>query len=317
MGEQAAGRDDRLGTRESVKDFENPSELCDIHVVQDGLLLGSPPLFEVISSTHVSAEYAGSRTIRHEQAFCLLFDVHDHLQVDRVGMHLVLGPNEVLLLAPGPSALFTLSHEKGTEYFQFQFRRPRGSASTGQRTLDVPEHVVLGSPGRMTHLMGMFMEESEKAGRSMTMLHHLVVLMLCEMSHSSQLPPGTRHHEDGLEIIASRVDACIAAHYREPIGTPDIAAQLRYNADYLERAYRRERSMSIREAINARRLREARAQLLLQRAAAIAKVASQCGYSDAASFRRVFKRATSMTPHRYRLLNAPPRDPSWAGHLRP
>ncbi len=130
--------------------------------------------------------------------------------------------------------------------------------------------------------------------------------MLCEMASSSLAQGGANAREDGLESIASRVDAYIAAHYHEPIGTPDIAQELHYNPDYLERAYRSERRVSIREAIHVRRLREARAQLLLQRQRGIAEIAALCGYSDAGYFRRVFKRATQMTPRRYRLLEAPP-----------
>jgi YesN/AraC family two-component response regulator len=99
------------------------------------------------------------------------------------------------------------------------------------------------------------------------------------------------------------VDAFIAAHYHETLSTPDIAAELRYNPDYLERAYRQERRMSIREAIHARRINEARAQLLLLRKQGVAQIAALCGYTDAGYFRRLFKRATHMTPHGYRAVN--------------
>ncbi len=284
-----------------MKAFEVHGKYGDIHPVTDGLSLGFPHLFDVTSSTHVLAEQAGSRVIRHDQSFCLLFDVHGTVHVDCVATHVTLGPDEVFLLVPNGSALFTLSQEKGAEFYLVQFRRPLATKGNPRHLLKVPEHAALGNQGRLTHLMRMLMEESRKAGGSRVVLHHLLVLMLCEMVHSAQLPVVTKLHEDCLESIASRVDAYIAAHYHEPIGTPDIAGELRYNPDYLERAYRSERRISIRDAIHARRLREARAQLLLQRASAIAEVAVLCGYADAASFRRVFKRETSMTPHHYRV----------------
>ncbi len=102
------------------------------------------------------------------------------------------------------------------------------------------------------------------------------------------------------------MDVFIAAHYHEPLGTPDVARELHYNPDYLERAYHLERRMSIREAIHARRIKEARAQLILQRTKGVAEIAALCGYADAGYFRRVFKRATHMTPHGYRMLNLAP-----------
>jgi AraC-like DNA-binding protein len=287
-----------------VKSFEVKHEKSDILPMQDGLSLGFAHLFEVTSSLHVLAEHATSRIVRHDEALCLLFVVHGSLQMDCVETHISLGSDEVFLFVPRGSVLFSLSYEKGVEFYLLQFRRPRQAAGAPRRTLEVPEHVGLGNPGRLTHLVRMFMEESRRTAGSRLILHHLLVLMLCELARCSQLPAGTNLREDGRENMASRVDAYIAAHYHETIGTPDIAAELRYNPDYLERAYRLERHMSIRDAIHARRIREVRAQLLLQRAVTVAEIAAQCGYSDAGSFRRVFKRETSMTPHDYRLINA-------------
>jgi AraC-like DNA-binding protein len=130
-----------------------------------------------------------------------------------------------------------------------------------------------------------------------------MVLALCELARSSHVEEGAAAREAGRESIASRVDAFIAAHYHEPVATPDIARELHYNADYLERAFRMERRMSIREAVHARRIKEARAQLLLQRTQGVAEIAALCGYTDPGYFRRVFKRATNMTPRGYRLVN--------------
>jgi YesN/AraC family two-component response regulator len=141
---------------------------------------------------------------------------------------------------------------------------------------------------------------------SRAVLHHLLVLALCEMALSAHVLDGAEEREAGRESIASRVDAYIAAHYHEPISTTDIARELRYNPDYLERAFRMERRMSIREAVHERRIKEARAQLLLQRTQDVAQIAALCGYTDPGYFRRVFKRATNMTPRGYRLVHAAP-----------
>jgi len=140
-------------------------------------------------------------------------------------------------------------------------------------------------------------------GTSTLILHHILVLALCELARSSRDGMLVPAREPGLASIASRVDASIAAHYHETLSTPDIAAELRYNPDYLERAYRQERGMSIREAIHTRRINEARAQLLLLRQQGIAQIAALCGYTDAGYFRRLFKRATHMTPHGYRAVH--------------
>jgi AraC family transcriptional activator of pobA len=215
---------------------------------------------------------------------------------------LTLGPGEAFLAEPARRSLLALSYGTDAEFYVIQFRRSPQPAGMARRTLDVPDHVATRNPGRLTHLLTMFMEETHRAAPSRLVLHHLVVLMLCEMASSSRVSGAPRAREVRPESLASRVDAFIAAHYHEPIRTHGIAFALRYNPDYLERAYRAERGLSIRDAIHARRIREARAQLLLQGASAIAEVAALCGFADPAHFRRVFKRATSMTPRGFRSL---------------
>jgi AraC-like DNA-binding protein len=279
----------------------------DIHHVGDEFSLRLACSFEITGSEHRLSEFAMDRGLPHDCALCLIFVVQGHLDLDIGGSHLSLGPAEAYLAEPLSSGLVRLSYGTDADFYLVQFRRSRLPARVAQRRIEVPNHVATRNPGRLTDLLRMFMEETRRPCPSRLVLHHLVVLMLCEMASSSLVRGEPRAREDGLESMASRVDAYIAAHYHEPIGTTDIAHELRYNPDYLERAYRAERLMSIRQSIRSRRIREARAQLVLQSARGIAEIAALCGFSDAAYFRRVFKRVTSMTPHGYRTLNAPNR----------
>jgi AraC-like DNA-binding protein len=270
----------------------------------DELLLRFARPFEITGSEHRFSEFAMSRRLPYDCALCLLFVVQGHLDLEIGGSHFSLGPAEAYLAEPLRRDLVRLSYGMDADFYLVQFRRSEQSAGVAQRRIEVPNHVATRNPGRLTDLLRMFMEETRRPGPSCLVLHHLVVLMLCEMASSSLVRGETRAREDGLESMASRVDAYVAAHYHEPIGTLDVAHELRYNPDYLERAYRSERRMSIRQAIHARRIREARAQLVLQSARGIAEIAALCGFSDPAYFRRVFKRATSMTPHGFRTRNA-------------
>lgn len=270
----------------------------------DELLLKFERPFEITGSEHIFSEYAMSRGLPHPCALCLLFVVQGHLDLEVGGSHFTLGPAEAYLAEPLSRDLVRLSYGTDADFYLVQFRRPERSARVPRRRIEVPNHVATRNPGRLTDLLRMFMEQTRCPGPSRLVLHHLVVLMLCEMASSSFVRGETHRREDGRESMASRVDVYIAAHYHEPIGTADVAQALRYNPDYLERAYRMERRMSISQAIHARRIREARAQLVLQSARGIGEIAALCGFSDPAYFRRVFKRATSMTPHGFRARNA-------------
>jgi AraC-like DNA-binding protein len=241
-----------------------------------------------------------NRVLAGEGAVCLLFAAQGRVEIGVGRSRLTLGPGEAFLAEPARRSLLAISHGPDADIYIVQFRRSPQPAGMTRRTLEVPDHVATRNPGRLTHLLRVFMEERHRVLPSRLVLHHLVVLMLCEMASSSRVSEARSAREVGPESLASRVDAFIAAHYHEPIRTPGIAVALRYNPDYLERAYRAERGLSIRDAIHGRRIREARAQLILQGASAIAEVAALCGFSDPANFRRVFKRATSMTPRGFR-----------------
>ena len=274
-----------------------PSGRCD-----DSLRLGYAPAFEIVQADHIAVERARVTRVRRSGEACLLFSVHGGLVVQSCQADVVVHPNEAFLL-PAGSGEIALCCSSAAELYILRFRPARSPEGVPSRRLEVPDHATVLRPGRLTHLLRELTDEVRRVSSSPAVLHHLVVLALCELAHSSHVADEAALPETGRENIASRVDAYIAAHYHRPIGTPDIARELRYNSDYLERAFRMERRMSIREAVHARRIKEARAQLLLQRTQGVAQIAALCGYADAGYFRRVFKRATNMTPRGYRLVH--------------
>ena len=272
--------------------------------MRDGLRLDFIRPFEPVEASHVVAEHPGSRVIRPGSSVCLIFSVHGGLAVEDGRVQRELQPNESLLLEPHGSGGIRLTNRGEADFYLLRFRWGQKKGARAGRVLQVPPHATVLRPARLTHLLRVYVEKVKGEGTSTRlMLHHLLVLALCELARSSQDGMLMPAREPGLANIASRVDAFIAAHYHEAISTPDIAAELRYNPDYLERAYRLERSISIREALHARRINEARAQLLLLRKQGVAQIAALCGYTDAGYFRRLFKRATHMTPHGYRAVH--------------
>jgi AraC-like DNA-binding protein len=282
--------------------------------MQDALPVFFAHPYTIVAATHVTSRYAVKEVVQRGHAESLLFVVEGHLDLDLGGRHLALGPGEAFLAEPGAFEPLTLSHGTDAEFYLLQFSRSEVPEGFPRHVLRVPEHVAIRNPARLKHLFLMLIEAMRDQAGSRLILHHLVVLMLCDMASSSLVACEARTRADGFESLASRVDTYIAAHYHEPIGTPEVARECRYNPDYLERAYRSERHLSIRVAIHNRRIKEARAQLLLQRSRGIAEIAALCGFSDVGHFRQVFKRAVNMTPHEFRSRHA--RDPGGRHPLR-
>lgn len=102
------------------------------------------------------------------------------------------------------------------------------------------------------------------------------------------------------EVVATKVDSFIASNFNRDIFTTDIATQLRYNNEYLERTYRKVRGITITNAIQRRRVHEACALLADSRGLPVAEVARLCGYRDPTLFGRAFKRIMGSTPTRFR-----------------
>ena len=92
--------------------------------------------------------------------------------------------------------------------------------------------------------------------------------------------------------------------YRTPISTSSVARAVGFNADYLERVFRRREDMSIVDAIHQKRIAMARASLNSDPRKNINEIAFECGYADPGYFRRMFRRLTGLTPREFRSLYA-------------
>ena len=75
------------------------------------------------------------------------------------------------------------------------------------------------------------------------------------------------------------------------------------NPDYLGRIFRDIYGLTITDAINHHRLKQAR-RLLLESQHKVEDVAMNCGYNDAGYFRRLFKRSEGISPKRFKSLHA-------------
>jgi AraC-like DNA-binding protein len=105
-------------------------------------------------------------------------------------------------------------------------------------------------------------------------------------------------------VLAARAEAVVARRLHErDLSASRVAAALDVNADYLTRALKAARGLTLTDLIHRRRLKEARA-MLLDGAANAKQVAARCGFADAAYLRRLFKRHEGVTPAQFRRLYA-------------
>ena len=270
----------------------------------NGLELGLAGALEPTGSLFAASDSPGTKTLRLIDSYLFVFVAQSDITVTSEKSVTSLFWGEAALLHYEAPRTIVFHYGVGAEFYALKFKAAPQGTRGAARPLTVPARGTVACPDRLMDLLHRYLAEQRRRRSTPWALYNLLVLILCEFASASGGSLEARPVSTGLETIASMVDAYIAAHYRETICTHDIALDLRYSPGYLERAYRRERGISVRSALHLRRIREARAQLLLQRDLHVAEIAAQCGYSDAAYFRRVFKRTTNMTPVRFRAVNS-------------
>jgi AraC-like DNA-binding protein len=96
-----------------------------------------------------------------------------------------------------------------------------------------------------------------------------------------------------------RVLQWLHLHYRLPLRLAPLCDLAHLTPSQLQRMFRRSTRMTISQYIGQLRIGQA-CQLLAQTDYPMARIAAECGFSDAAHFARQFKLARHMTPRAYR-----------------
>lgn len=99
--------------------------------------------------------------------------------------------------------------------------------------------------------------------------------------------------------LGERVERLLQQHLHQPLSVSDLAEQVGTSERSLLRHFRAHFGHTPLEHIQ--RLRVERAKALLETThLSFDEIVERCGYSDSASFRKLFKRATTLTPADYR-----------------
>lgn len=94
----------------------------------------------------------------------------------------------------------------------------------------------------------------------------------------------------------------ISANYAEEIRVDRIAREYHLDRSYLERTFKRETGMSIREAITMFRIKKAQS-LLRETSVSVADVAKYSGFGDRLYFSKFFRKKFGMSPSEYRKVS--------------
>lgn len=94
----------------------------------------------------------------------------------------------------------------------------------------------------------------------------------------------------------------ISANYTEEMRVEQIARDYHLDRSYLERTFKRDTGLSIREAITDFRIKKAQS-LLRETSVPVADVAKNSGFGDRLYFSKFFKKKFGMSPSEYRKIS--------------
>jgi AraC-like DNA-binding protein len=208
-----------------------------------------------------------------------------------------VGPGQALILSAGRRHGGTKDYSQELQFYWIHFRLK--AAQSGVEIFPLPRLSNPRRPDRIVELLRMFLDDQESGGLSRPKANVLVELLLLETLEG--LSSGQPSNSE--ERLAANAENIMKARFREQdFGASKLAGELKCNADYLNRVFKRARGMTLTEGLRRLRVNFA-AQLLLDGRTNVEEAAQQSGFSDRSYLRRVFKQLKGMTPKDYRGIH--------------
>jgi AraC family transcriptional activator of pobA len=129
----------------------------------------------------------------------------------------------------------------------------------------------------------------------------LTGILVRALRRKLELAPEAARTPSSDSQLAARYRALIEANYRAPMSIADYARTLCVSTERLRLACVRSSGSAPLALLNARRLLEAKRNLLYTNMN-VTLIAESCGFTDPAYFSRFFTRSTGASPRAYRLM---------------
>lgn len=225
------------------------------------------------------------------------------LRLSEDGRDFAVSAGEYLIMAPGVRHWGPEDYPPDLEFYwlHFRVRSPLGAPRAGQTAaprLEMPRTGPVEDPERLAELFRWFLDAQERQDLDQKLANMLCLLILHVLDHRRARPDDD---DDRIPMTAREARRILSRRFQSEVSTTLIASELSCNPDYLGRIYKKSYGSSITEDLHELRIKLAK-RLLLDESMNVNEVASQCGFSDPAYFRRVFKRNAGVAPRDFRKM---------------
>lgn len=239
-----------------------------------------------------TVRYSNGGLFRSRGVWChgdRIIDTYEVIFVERgtvylneAGVDYELEPQQMLLLEPGLRH-FGTRPSSDVSFFWFHYWADNPPA--------VPKSLKVQQTYRVLLLMRQLLHFDNTAGYPQEARDYLMRLILMELNEQASQTAGAS--------LAARTAEWIRSNSYRPIQTGEVAAQMQYNSDYLNRVFRQVYGISIKCAIDRARMEHIKT-LLLNSDQSLQSIATVSGFTDYKYFLKYFRYHEGRTPSEFR-----------------
>lgn len=214
--------------------------------------------------------------------FDLIFVREGTLPIQEEEQAFQITAGQTLLLWPGRRHWGTAAFSPDLRFYwlHFNMEEPQSKEAAGSDNFfSVPQHGIVSRPDFLENLFRRYLNDQETGRLLPSYANLLACLMLSEIADQRSAFASDRPGA----ALAARVLAYIRSHLHQPMTVSEIADELGYNPEYLNRVFHQTYQHTLTQEIHLSRIGYAR-HLLLHSNKNSNEIAHACGFTDTKYF---------------------------------
>ena len=183
---------------------------------------------------------------------------------------------QAFLILPGEVTTYTADRQDPWHYCWIGFDGSLSADFSGLPPVFSPPEDIF------RDLVRLRFDDSMNEHRVAALLHRLYAELFCR--------------QNSVNLHVQRAKNFIRTSYMQPIGVEDIAAHVSLDRAYLSRLFKDKTGQTVQQYLMGTRLEEGRRHLL--QGSSVAAAALACGYEDASTFSKAYKKYFGASPSR-------------------
>ncbi len=231
----------------------------------------------------------GKHVVRSQPRWELIYVIKGTLYMFEDEQNFTVNEGEALVLEQNKKHGSTKEYSSDMQFYWFHFF----CEQTNTDPIIISQHSNPHRKTRIVQLMSDYIAEKYSQNCNQTICNLIAKLLLVEIANREG------EKETAKNPLAIKTKNFIHTNISKKIHSSDIAKELGYSSDYIERVFKKTFGHTIMKEIKNTRINYC-CQLLIHSTLTISQIANFGGFSSVEDFCRVFKQQVMLTPSEYR-----------------